>query len=175
MYKITKNGVALDPELYTIDKVNKTFTSKENNLVLDFTGKSNWIFRIGDHCTIDTYSDCTITVGDHCNIDAESNCNITTGNRCNIDTCSDCNIATGDQAVVVTCGDSTITSGKNCVVIRHVTSEIIRLVPRQTIRLNGYGVKGYTIVEPIETIVFEGKKYNKKEVTDFLKNLKPIN
>jgi len=219
MYSITKNGVAADPKLYTIDEVNRTFISKEDCLVLDFAGEDDWIFRIngkceiitGDYCTIDagfrcnittghgavirvsdnstitagnncfinthgnctittedgciinTGCNCTITVGDDCNIDAGSNCYITTEDECIMKTGSSCNITTSDHAVVVTCWDSTITGGKDCVAIRRYGNEVIKLIAGQTIRLNGYDVEGYEVVEPIETIEFEGKNYNKKE------------
>jgi len=167
MYKITKDGVALDPKLYTIDKVNRTFTSEENGLVINFTGKSDWHFRIRNNCTV--------TAGDECFIDAWGDCTITTANRCTINTGSGCDITTGDYAVVVTCGNSTITGGENCVVIRRYTNEVIKLIAGQTIRLNGYRTEGYEVVKPIETIEIGGLKFNKEEVEDFLKNLKPIN
>jgi len=165
-YKITKNGVALDPKLYTIDEVNRTFISKEDGLTIDFAGENGWIFRI-------KYS-CTISAGDGCFISAYSNCTITVGNRCIIDAWGGCNITTGENAVVVTSENSTITGGKNCVVIRRYTNEVIKLVERQTIRLNDYMTGGYTVVEPIETIEIEGKKYNKEEVEELLKTIKQI-
>jgi len=167
MYKITKDGKPLARKLYRIDEANRTFISKEDGLTIDFAGENGWIFRIKYNCTI--------TTGDHCFIAAYSYCNITAGDGCTIDTGSGCNITTNDNAVVVTCGDSTITSGEYCVVIRRYGNEVIKLVERQTIRLNGDMTGGYTIVKPIETIEIEGQKYNKKEVEEFLKNLKQIN
>jgi len=162
MYSITKNCVALDPKLYTIDEANQTFASEENGLVIDFTGEDCWFFKIGDSCTI--------TTGDHCTINTYSGCNITAGERCTINTSHGCNITTGDKAVVVTYGDSTITGGENCVLIRHYTSEVIKLVAGQTIKLNDHMTEGYTIVEPIETT----KEFNKR-IVNHLENLKPIN
>jgi len=167
MYKITKDGKPLDRKLYRIDKANQTFASSENDLVIDFTGESDWHFRIS--------SNCTVTAGDDCFIDAYSNCTITVGDRCTMDTAPSCNITTGDYAVVVTCGNSTITGGKNCVVIRRFTDEVIKLVERQTIKLNDHMTGGYTVVEPIETIEIGNLKFNKKEIEKLLKNLKPIN
>jgi len=199
MYKITKDNKPLDPKLYTIDEANQAFISKENDLVIDFTGESGWIFRIrnnctittGNHCIIDAYSNCTITTGrscfintshnctitteDYCSINTHQDCTITVSDRCTIDTGNGCNITTGDRAVVVTSENSTITGGENCVVIRHYTSEVIKLIAGQTIRLNGYRTGGYEVVEPIETIEIGGLKFNKEEVEDFLKNLKQIN
>jgi len=167
MYKITKNGKPLDPKLYTIDEANQAFISKENSLVIDFTGEDCWIFRIGDSCTI--------TAGNHCTINTYSGCTITVGNRCIIDAWGGCNITTGENAVVVTSENSTITGGKNCVVIRRYTDEVIKLVERQTIKLNDHMTGGYEVVEPIETIEIGNLKFNKKEIEKLLKNLKPIN
>jgi len=167
MYKITKNGVAVDPKLYMIDEANQTFTSSENDLVLDFAGEDSWIFRI-------KYG-CTITTGNHCFIDAWDSCIITVGERCTIDSGSDCNITVGDQTSIRAHGNSVITGGENCVVTRNDTNEVIRLVAKQTIKLNSYMSEGYEVVKPIETIEIGGLKFNKEVVEDFLKNLKPIN
>jgi len=215
MYKITKDGVALDPKLYTIDKVNKTFASKEDGLVIDFAGKNGWLFRIGysckittgedcfidargeciittgdgctieagrdcnitaDHgCVIHTYLDCIICVGERCTIAAAPGCNITTGDGCTIDTGSGCNITAGDQTVIRANWNSVITGGKNCVVSKRYGNEVIKLIAGQTIKLNDHMTEGYEVVKPIETIEIGGLKFNKEEVEDFLKNLKPIN
>ena len=151
MYKITKNNKPLDPKLYTIDKVNQTFASEENGLVIDFTGEGGWIFRI-------KYG-CTITAGHSCIITAGNGCNITTGNN----------------AVIRANWNSGITGGENCAVIRRDNNEVIMLVARQTIKLNDHMIEGYEVIKPIETIEIGGLKFNKEEVEDFLKNLKPIN
>jgi len=118
MYKITKNGVALDPELYTIDEANKTFASIENDLVLDFTGKDSWIFRIkgkceiiaGNGCTIDADYSCNITTGNCAVIRVCDNSTITAGDRCNIDTHHNCTITTEDDCIINTWGNCTITT-----------------------------------------------------------------
>ena len=183
MYSITKNGVAVDPELYTIDEVNKTFASRENGLVIDFTGEGGWIFRINHNCTITTGDGCFINADFNCNITTGHNCFINTGSGCNIianDGCTidagyTCHISTGHNAVIRAYGNSDITSGENCVVIRHDTNEVIKLVERQTIRLNSRYIEGYEVIKPIETIEIGGLKFNKEEVTNLLKTIKPIN
>jgi len=168
MYKITKDGVALDPKLYTIDEVNRFFSSNEDCLVLSFAGENGWFFRI-------KYS-CRITTGNRCIIDAYSNCTITVGNRCIIDAWDGCNITTGNGCFIDACGDSTITGGEICVVIRRYTNEVIKLVAGQTIKLHdGYGVGGYEVIEPIETIEIGNLKFNKKEIEKLLKQFKQIN
>jgi len=183
MYKITKNGKPLDPKLYTIDEANKAFISKEDCLVLDFAGEDGWVFRIkynctittGDYCFIDAYGGCIITDGDRCTMDTGSGCNITAGDGCTMDTGYKCHISTGHNAVIRAYADSAITGGENCAVIRNDTNEVIKLVAGQTIRLNSRDVEGYEVIEPIETIEIEVKKYNKEKIEKFLKNLKPIN
>jgi len=181
MYKITKNGVALDPKLYTIDTVNHTFASSEDDLVLDFADEGVWIFRIrhnctvtaGNSCFIAAWGRCNITAGDDCTIDIGARCNINTGERCTIDAGSGCDITTNDNAVVVTCGDSTITGGKDCVAIRRFRrygNDVIKLVAEQTIRLKD----DYGVGEPIETIEIGNLKFNKKEIEKLLKQFNQL-
>jgi len=150
MYKITKDGVAVDPELYMIDEVNGTFASSENGLVIDFTGKNGWLFRTRNNCTV------------------------TTGVNCFIDTGSNCNISTGDRTVIRAHWNSDITGGENCVVIRRDTNEVIMLIAGQTIKLNDHMTEGYEVVEPIETIEIGGLKFNKEEIEKLLKQFNQL-
>jgi len=178
MYKITKNGVALDPKLYTIDTVNHTFASSEDDLVLDFAGEGGWIFRIrhnctvtaGNSCFIAAWGRCNITAGDDCTIDIGARCNINAGERCTINTSHGCNITAGNRTVVVTCENSTITGGEGCAVIKRDTNEVIKLVAGQTIRLKD----DYGVGEPIETIEIGNLKFNKKEVEKLLKQFNQL-
>ena len=59
-YSITQNGTPLDKKLYTLDEETKTFSSSENNLVLDFGGESGCTFKTGSYCTFKTGSDCVV-------------------------------------------------------------------------------------------------------------------
>lgn len=62
-YSVTKNGKPLDKSLYTWDEETKTFSSKEDGLVLDFSDCSGVTFETGSNCTFDTRSRCTFKAG----------------------------------------------------------------------------------------------------------------
>lgn len=65
-YSVTKNGVPLDKSLYNWDENTKTFSSNEDNLVLDFSSIIGAVIKTGNCCTIDTGSRCTIDTGREC-------------------------------------------------------------------------------------------------------------
>ena len=65
-YSITQNGTPLDKKLYTLDEETKTFSSSENNLVLDFGSESGCTFKTGSDCTFKTGFDCTFKTGSYC-------------------------------------------------------------------------------------------------------------
>ena len=85
-----------------------------------------------------------------------------TDSYCTFDTGSGCTFKTGSSCTF-------------CVVVRRDVCEIIELPKGKTIKLNGYGIKGYTIVEdePKETIIIGGITYDKAEVEEKLKDIKP--
>ena len=97
-YSITKNGESLDTSLYIIDENNKTFSSKEEDLTLDFSGEFGWTFNIGDSCTFNTRENCTFSTGSHCTFNTgrdctfntEWNCTFSTGRNCTFNTKESC-------------------------------------------------------------------------------------
>ena len=118
-YSITKNGKPLDKKLYTFDEETKTFSSNENNLVLDFSDIEGCTFDTGFGCTFKTGFGCTFKTGFDC----------------------------------------TFKTSYDCVVVRRDIYEVIELKENQKIKLNGYVIKGFTILdnEPVKT--------NPKEIT----------
>jgi len=62
-FTITQYDEALDEDEYTIDLDTKTFYSKKDELVLEFSGCEGWTFTTGDYCTFYTDSDCTFNTG----------------------------------------------------------------------------------------------------------------
>ena len=72
--KITQLGKALDKKKYIIDKKSKSFSTTEDNLVLDFSDEYGWVFKTGSDCTFKTGSDCTFKTGSYCTFDTGSNC-----------------------------------------------------------------------------------------------------
>ena len=92
-FSVTRNGVALDPSLYSWDEKTKTFSTNEDGLVIDFRGWDRVTFRTGDDCIFTTGDDCIFTTGDYCTFK--------TGSRCTFDTGSECVIVRRDVFEVI--------------------------------------------------------------------------
>ena len=73
-FSVTKNGVALDKSLYTWDEATKTFSSDQNELVLDFANIDGCTFTTGRSCTFNTGYDCTFNTGYGCTFNTGDNC-----------------------------------------------------------------------------------------------------
>ncbi|MBA3678604.1 hypothetical protein H0W80_00150 [Candidatus Saccharibacteria bacterium] len=73
-YSITKDGVALNKSLYTLDKETRTFSSTVDGLVLDFSDEDAWTFKTSSGCTFTTGSGCTFTTGSGCTFTTDSDC-----------------------------------------------------------------------------------------------------
>ena len=73
-FSVTQNGKPLNTSLYTWDEKTRTFSTKENGLVLDFTGI--------DDCTFDTGYNCTFKTGYNCTFKTGSRCTFKTGDYC---------------------------------------------------------------------------------------------
>ena len=132
--RVLKDGKPLSLDLFTWDEGTKTFSSKMNGLVLDFKGISYCTFNAGSYCTFYTGYNCTFKTGYDCTFDTGSDCTFKTGYDC------------------------TFTCKKQCVVIRRDVYEIIEVSEGVTIKLNGYGIKGYEEVDKKYKLTFEGKE-----------------
>jgi len=178
-YSITQNGTPLDKKLYTLDEDTKTFSSSEDNLVLDFKGESGCTFKTGSRCTFDTGSRCIFNTGFGCIFNTGSRCTFKTGSRCTFDTASGCTFDTDSDCTFDTGSDCTFDTGydctfktafgctfdtgsgctfdtgSDCVVIRRDVYEVIELKENVKIKLNEHSIKGYTEVEeaPIEMTI----------------------
>jgi len=122
-FSITQNGNPLPKDKYTWDEKTKTLSTKESNLVLDFSGIDGVIFKTGSRCTFKT--------GSRCTFDTSYSCTFKTGSRCTFDTGSDC----------------TFDTDYDCVVIRRDVYEVIELKEGQIIKLNGHTEKGFSVIE----------------------------
>ena len=145
-FSVTKDGVLLDSSLYTWDEETKTFSSNENNLVLDFTSINGVTFHTGFRCTFITRSDCNFTTGFGCTFYTESYCTFTTGHNCTFKTEHDCTFKTEHDCIFITGSDCNFITGSRCVVIRRdiFEFEVIKLEKDNNhIELNGYEVRGY--------------------------------
>jgi len=132
--KVLKNGEPLGIDLFEWDKKTNTFSSEENYLVLDFNFVNDCTFKTGSGCTFKTGSDCTFDTGFGCTFDTDYDCTFKTGSGCTFKTGSGCTFETGSDYT-------------SCVVVRRDIFEIIELKEKQTIKLNEWGVKGFTVIE----------------------------
>jgi len=156
--RVLKDGKPLSLDLFTWDEGTKTFSSKMNGLVLDFKGISYCTFNAGSYCTFYTGYNCTFKTGYDCTFDTGSDCTFKTGYDCTFDTGYDCTFDTWSDCTFKTGYDCTFTCKKQCVVIRRDVYEIIEVSEGVTIKLNGYGIKGYEEVDKKYKLTFEGKE-----------------
>jgi hypothetical protein len=170
-FSVTKDGKVLDPSLYTWDENTKTFSTKENGLVLDFTGvnrvtfntRSYCTFNTGDSCTFNTGYSCTFNAGFDCTFKTGSECIFNTGSCCVFNTYSDCTFNTdsycifdtgysctfntGSSCAFKTSSDCTFEVGDNCCLIRLDVKGVTKIPTGKKIKLNESGIAGYTIIE----------------------------
>jgi len=182
-YSITKNGVPLDKSLYTIDEKTKTFSTLENGLVLDFSDENYCTFKTsygctfntGFGCTFNTGFGCTFNTGFGCTFKTSSDCTFKTGPSCTFDTSFGCTFNTGSDCTFKTSFSCTFNTGFDCVLVRRDIYEVLELKERVKIKLNGCGVKGFTLIDtPKETIKIGENTYLKEEVENALKNIKSV-
>ena len=186
-FSVTKDGKALGDKLYTWDAETKTFSTKENRLVLDFSNESGIIFKTGSYCKFKTGSNCTFrtghsctfNTGSYCMFKTGSHCTFNTGSNCKIDTGSHCTFNTGSNCIFDTVRYCTFKTGsicifktssycefnckENCVCIRRDIYEIIEIPVDQQIKLNDHRVKGYKVVNTIRKITIDGKEIEVSE------------
>jgi hypothetical protein len=155
-YSITQYGKPLSPDKYVWDAATKTLATTENCLVLDFGGIDEVTFKTGSYCTFITSSCCAFNTG--------SSCTFNTGFDCIFKTGYNCTFKTGDSCTFSTGYNCTFKTGKNCSLIRWDVDGVIKLLVDTAIKLNGYGIVGYTIVEEKKScegkiVEIDGKKY----------------
>jgi uncharacterized cupin superfamily protein len=191
MFSITQYGKELDKSKYSWNEKTKTLTTKENDLVLDFSDYFGVTFKTGDSCTFktgsscafDTGSNCTFNTGSSCTFNTGSNCTFKTGyvctfttsHSCTFDTGSDCTFNTGDFCTFYTGYSCTFKTGGNCVVIRFDVNGITEIPKYITIKFNDNGISGYTKVEEDKpkpsnpcngkVVEIDGKKYKLQEIS----------
>ena len=129
-FTVTQNGKPFTN--YNFDEDTLTFSTTEDNLVIDFGNESHITFITGDDCTFKTGASCTFNTGDNCTFKTGHYCTFNTGDFCTFNTDFDC----------------TFTTGYNCVGIRYDVRGIIEIPENKTIKYNDYEVPGFTYVEP---------------------------
>ena len=128
--RVLQNGKPLSLDKFEWDEKTKTFSSNENDLVLDFADRDGCTFKTGWNCKFDTGRYCNFNTGDGCKFDTGDGCKFDTGWYCTFDTGDGC----------------TFETGKECVVVRRDVYEVIEIPEGKKIRLNEYGVKGHKVL-----------------------------
>jgi len=145
-FSVTQNGKPLSKDKYTWDPKTKTFSTKENDLVLDFTGMNGVTFNTGGGCTFSTGGGCTFNTGGGCTFNTGGDCTFNTGGGCTFNADGWC----------------TFTCEENCFVTRWDVKGVTEIPEGKTIKLRGYGVEGYDEVKP-HVIVIDGKEITLSE------------
>jgi hypothetical protein len=166
--RVLQNGKPLALSKFSWDKKTQTFSTVENDLVLDFKGinsvtfktNSNCTFKTGHYCTFKTDHYCTFNTGSNCNFNTgiactfhtdiactfhtNYNCNFKTGFYCTFKTGSNCTFDTGFYCTFKTGSNCTFDTGPDCVIVRRDIFEIIQLLEEENfIQLCPYNIKGY--------------------------------
>jgi uncharacterized cupin superfamily protein len=170
-FSVTKNGIPLSKKLYTWNEHTRTFSTKENELVLDFSGIDNCTFNTGHICTFNTGSYCTFNTGSYCTFNTGFDCTFKTSFDCTFNTGYNCTFKTGDNCTFKTGYNCTFTTNENCFVTRHDVKGVTEIPANKTIKLNECGITGYTIIEEKKKnpscngkiVEIDGKKYKLTE------------
>jgi len=157
-FTVTQNGKPLNENQYTWNKSTKTFSSTENNLVLDFSDVGNCTFNTGYSCIFKTGVDCTFDTGFNCAFKTGDDCTFKTGVDCAFDTGRRCTFDTGRRCTFNTDCNCAFNTGVDCVVVRRDVFEVIELEENVKIKLNDCRIKGYTVIEDVKYIEIDGKK-----------------
>ena len=125
--RVLQNGKPLSLKKFSWDGKTKTFSSEEDNLVIDFFNIDDCTFKTGYDCTFDTGSDCTFNTSYGCTFKTGYGCTFNTGSGCTFNTGYGC----------------TFKTGSDCVVVRRDIFEVIKLEEDIKYQLAPSGIKGF--------------------------------
>ena len=153
---VTQFGKELDKSLYSWDESTRTFSSNENNLVLDFNDIYGVTFKTKYNCTFKTGSNCVFKTGSYCTFETKPLCVFNTGYNCTFNTGYNCTFKAGSGCIFDTETDCIFETGFNCVVVRRDIFEVIVLnEDKNHIKLNTFEVKGYRQIKPTHKIIID--------------------
>ena len=127
--RVLQNGEPLHLDKFEWNEKAKTFSTDEDNLVLDFNNINNIIFTTGTGCIFTTGSGCTFKTDSHCIF--------TTGPGCTFTTDSHCTFTTGSGCIFKT--------HSGCVIVRRDVFEVIQPKKDDIIQLCPYQISGHLI------------------------------
>jgi hypothetical protein len=141
--RVLQNGKPLSLDKFNWDEETRTFSTKEDDLVIDFFCINNCTFKTESDCTFKTGYNCSFDTGCSCTFRTGSDCTFDTGSHCTFDTGFGCIFKTESDCTFNTCSNCTFKTGSECVVVRRDIFEVIELEKGKTITLCPYEVKGY--------------------------------
>jgi hypothetical protein len=112
--RVLQNGEQISLDKFNWDEKTRTFSSSENNLVLDFSDLSDCTFKTGSYCTFKTGSYCVFDTGSYCVFDTGYDCTFNTGYDCTFNTGYDCTFKTGSYCTFNTGSYCTFKTGSDC-------------------------------------------------------------
>lgn len=195
--RVLQNGKPLALRKFTWDEKTNTFSSNEDNLIIDFNIISYCTFNTGSHCIFKTYNyctfntensctfstgfDCTFNTGGNCTFDTNSNCTFKTGSNCTFKTGSYCTFDTGSYCIFKTNSDCvfntgsvcTFKTGGNCTFNCWVTANIINECQYNilVLRDNTNEIYDLDTLEKDKMIYFQA---NKKPISKEIKEVKLV-
>jgi hypothetical protein len=134
-FSVTKDGVPLDPSLYSWNVKTRTFTSAASFLVLDYSATEGCTFRVGENCTFRTGESCNFETGSNCFFNTLSKCNFITKNNCIFDTSEHCSFITGRKCAFKTGDKCSFETGVESVLINRHDFQIIDLSDYKKVKL----------------------------------------
>ena len=81
-FSVTQLGEELSTKKYNWDEETRTFSTTENNLVLNFSGIDRLTFKTGYNCTFNTGSGCIFYTGSGCTFKTGYGCTFTCKEKC---------------------------------------------------------------------------------------------
>ena len=112
--RVLQNGEQLSLDKFLWDEKSRTFSSVEDNLVLDFSDLNNCTFDTGSNCTFKTGSNCTFKTNYNCTFKTGSNCTFKTNYNCTFKTGSNCTFKTDSYCTFKTNYNCTFDTGSYC-------------------------------------------------------------
>ena len=115
--RVSQGGKPLALSKFALDAGTNTFSTVESELVIDFSGISNFTFKTGHKCTFSTEFNCTFDTGDDCIFKTGGDCTFNTGRGCSFDTGSTCTFNADGNCIFRTVDNCTFNTGYGCTFI----------------------------------------------------------
>jgi hypothetical protein len=136
-FSVTKDGLPLDPSLYSWNSKNYIFSTSQDGLILDFSGINYCTFITPRSCTFKTGKHCNFITGWDCIFETEGMCTFTTGANCNFKTGWNCTFESGNYCTFETGTKSVVINGQLFWVIDISDYKKVKFLYDKTIDFDG--------------------------------------